>query len=79
MELDNASRQCNLLVTYELNGKPRKVYGFKTPNNLFSKYIHEKNVHLVVESAECSSHFDYCLFWINTVILCTYFNTQCVL
>ena len=26
-----------------------EIYGFKTPNYIFSKYIHENNLHLIVE------------------------------
>lgn len=47
MELDNVNNQYNLLVINNLNSSPRKIYRFKTPNFLFSKYILEKNLHLV--------------------------------
>lgn len=47
MELDNVRKQNALLVFHELNSRPRKIYRFKTPNFLFSKYILEKNLHLV--------------------------------
>lgn len=41
MELNNISKADTLLVMSKLNSRPRKIYGFKTPNYLFSKYIHE--------------------------------------
>ena len=44
MELDNASIYDNLLVMSKLNSIPRKINGFKTPNYLFSKYIHENKL-----------------------------------
>ncbi|MEY3499429.1 MAG: hypothetical protein RL308_1098 [Bacteroidota bacterium] len=44
MELDNVSKSDNLLVMNKLNSRTRKIYGFKTPNYLFSKYIHEKKL-----------------------------------
>ena len=44
MELDNVSIQDNLLVMKKLNSRPRKIYGFKTPNYLFSKYIYENKL-----------------------------------
>ncbi len=47
MELDNVRKQNALLVLHKLNSRPRKIYRFKTPNFLFSKYILEKNLHLV--------------------------------
>lgn len=44
MELDKVSIQDTLLVMNELNSRPRKIYGFKTPNYLFSKYIYENKL-----------------------------------
>jgi IS30 family transposase len=44
MELDNVSIQDTLLVMNKLNSRPRKIYGFKTPNYLFSKYIYENKL-----------------------------------
>jgi hypothetical protein len=40
-----------ILHINKLNSRPRKIYGFKIPNYLFSKYIHKKNVRLVIEPA----------------------------
>jgi IS30 family transposase len=39
MELDNVNISDTLLVMNKLNSRPRKIYGFKTPNYLFYKYI----------------------------------------
>jgi IS30 family transposase len=44
MELDKVSIQDTLLVMNKLNSRPRKIYGFKTPNYLFSKYIYENKL-----------------------------------
>jgi|GEM_PF-6327580 len=44
MELDKVSIQDTLLVMSKLNSRPRKIYGFKTPNYLFSKYIHNNKL-----------------------------------
>ena len=44
MELDNVSIQDTLLVMNKLNSRPRKIYGFKTPNYLFSKYTCENKL-----------------------------------
>ena len=44
MELDKVSIQDTLLIMNELNSRPRKIYGFKTPNYLFSKYIYENKL-----------------------------------
>jgi IS30 family transposase len=44
MELDKVSIQDTLLVMSKLNSRPRKIYGFKTPNYLFSKYIHDNKL-----------------------------------
>lgn len=44
MELDKVSIQDTLLVMNKLNSRPRKIYGFKTPNYLFSKYIHDNKL-----------------------------------
>jgi IS30 family transposase len=44
MELDNVSIHDTLLVMNKLNSRPRKIYGFKTPNYLFSKYICENKL-----------------------------------
>ena len=44
MELDNVSIHDTLQVMNKLNSRPRKIYGFKTPNYLFSKYIHDNKL-----------------------------------
>ncbi len=42
MELDNVRKHDTLLVMNKLNSRPRKIYGIKTPNYLFSNYINDK-------------------------------------
>ena len=44
MELDNVSIQDTLLVMNKLNSRSRKIYDFKTPNYLFSKYTCENKL-----------------------------------
>ena len=44
MELDNVNISDTLLVMNKLNSRPRKIYGFKTPNYLFSKYIRDNKL-----------------------------------
>ena len=44
MELDKVSIHDTLLVINMLNSRSRKIYGFKTPNYLFSKYIYENKL-----------------------------------
>lgn len=44
MELNNISHHDTDLMMSMLNSRPRKNYGYKTPNDLFYKYIHEKKL-----------------------------------
>jgi IS30 family transposase len=44
MELDKVSVKDTLMVMSKLNSRPRKIYGFKTPNYLFSKYIRDNKL-----------------------------------
>ena len=44
MELDKVSIQDTFLVMNKLNSRPGKIYGFKTPNYLFSKYIQDNKL-----------------------------------
>ncbi len=44
MELYNVNVQDNLLVINKLDNMPRKIYSFKTPNYLFSKYTCENKL-----------------------------------
>lgn len=48
----------NILQAMKVNSWSRKIYWFKKLDYLFSKYIHKKNLHLVIESTldENQSH-----------------------
>jgi hypothetical protein len=60
MELDNVNISDTLLVMNKLNSRPRKIYGFKTPNYLFSKYIRDN----ISNKQNIMSHFVF-LNWLR--------------
>lgn len=44
MELNNVDISDTLLVMNKLNSRPRMIYGFKTPNYLFSNYTSDNKI-----------------------------------